>query len=58
MAALGLAGAAVLVAGLALVCCAESDLLLEHAENPTAATAARLTAKVFLGMSFIALWLL
>jgi hypothetical protein len=48
MAAPWRAGAAVLVAGLALVCCAESDLLLEHAENPTAATAARLTAKVFL----------
>jgi hypothetical protein len=56
--ALVLAGAAMLVAGLALVCGADSDLLLEHAENPTAAIAARPTANVFLWISFIPLWLL
>jgi hypothetical protein len=39
-----LLGAAVLITGLALVCCPESDLLLEQAENPTAAIAARPTA--------------
>jgi hypothetical protein len=37
-----------LLAGFALVCCADPDLLLEHAENPTAAIAARPTASVFL----------
>jgi hypothetical protein len=36
-----IAGAAMLVAGLALVCCSDWDLLLEHAEKPTAANAAR-----------------
>jgi hypothetical protein len=36
-----IAGAAVMLAGLALVGCAESDLSLEHAEKLTAATAAR-----------------
>jgi hypothetical protein len=41
-----MAGAVVLLDALALVCCAES-VLLEHAENPTAASAARLTANVF-----------
>jgi hypothetical protein len=42
---------------LALGCCPESDLL-EHAENPTAASAARLTANVFEWTFFIPLWLL
>jgi hypothetical protein len=46
--ALVLAGAAMLVAGLALVCGADSDLVLEHAEKPTVANAARLIASVFL----------
>jgi hypothetical protein len=51
----GMAGIAVLPAGVALVCCADSDLLLEHAENPTAAIAANPTANVFVCTSFIAL---
>jgi hypothetical protein len=38
----------VLMAGFALVCDPDSDLSLEHAENPTAAIAARPTASVFL----------
>jgi hypothetical protein len=32
---------------LALVCCSELDLLLEHAEKPTMAIAARLTVSAF-----------
>jgi hypothetical protein len=43
-----MAGAAELLVGCALLCCPESDLLLEHAEIPTAARAARLTASVLL----------
>jgi hypothetical protein len=43
-----IAGAAVLVAGLALVGCSDWGLLLEHAEKPTAAIAAKPTARVFL----------
>jgi hypothetical protein len=46
-------GAIVLMAGVALLCCADSDLLLEHAENPTAAIAAKPTAKIFVCMSFM-----
>ena len=42
-----MAGAAALLVGCALLCCPESDLLLEHAENPTAASAAKPTANVF-----------
>jgi hypothetical protein len=36
-----IAGAAILADGLALVCCSDWGLLLEHAEKPTAAIAAR-----------------
>jgi hypothetical protein len=46
--ALVVAGAIELMAGLALVCCPDCGLLLEHAENPTAASAAKPTARVFL----------
>jgi hypothetical protein len=45
-------GVIVLMAGVALPCCADSDLLL-HAENPTAAIAAKPTAKIFVCMSFM-----
>jgi hypothetical protein len=43
-----MAGAIELLVGCALDCCAESVLLLEHAEKPTTATAARPTASALL----------
>jgi hypothetical protein len=43
-----MAGAAELLVGCALDCCPESVLLLEHAENPSAASVAKPTASVFL----------